>query len=188
MSIIIWKYLKDNFFNITFHIIMIPYLINIIFYIHDADNTILVKIFTFIINVVMIIILCFLCYSKRSEFKFTISIKDLIKLNRDKKYQYQKLIKEKKFKYIKYIKYIDEDIQLKIFNGFGNMDGWGYNQYDNQYEYLDYWPKIYLQDIINPSFNLIYEIVLRKPELFYCINKKCDNYKEYKELYKFMII
>jgi hypothetical protein len=157
---------------------IIIYLIT--FIISKNNNVLLIKIFTYVIDISIMITLLILCYYKKSEIKITIFIKDLIKLNRNKDYQYQKLIKEKNYNYVRYIKYIDEDIQLKIFNELNKikLDSF-YNQFS-----LD----IYLLNLINPCYEIIYKAIEKNPRYFNYINNKCDNYNKYKELYKFMTI
>jgi hypothetical protein len=157
---------------------IIIYLIT--FIISKNNNVLLIKIFTYVIDISIMITLLILCYYKKSEIKITIFIKDLIKLNRNKDYQYQKLIKEKNYNYVRYIKYIDEDIQLKIFNELNKikLDSF-YNQFS-----LD----IYLLNLINPCYEIIYKAIEKNPRFFKYINKNCNNYNKYKELYKFMTI
>jgi hypothetical protein len=135
---------------------IIIYLIT--FIISKNNNVLLIKIFTYVIDISIMITLLILCYYKKSEIKITIFIKDLIKLNRNKDYQYQKLIKEKNYNYVRYIKYIDEDIQLKIFNELNKikLDSF-YNQFS-----LD----IYLLNLINPCYEIIYKAIEKKSQIF----------------------
>lgn len=179
MSIIIKRYLQDNWENIIYQVFCIIYIFLTI-KIWNTDNTISIKIISCCVILGVIAILLILCYYNESEFKITISIKNIIKLNINKEYQYQKLIKERKYKYTRYIKYIDKDIQLEIFNELNKikLDSF-YNQFS-----LD----IYLLNLINPCYEIIYKAIEKNPRYFNYINNKCDNYNKYKELYKFMTI
>jgi hypothetical protein len=177
MSIIIKRYLQDNWENIIYQVFCIIYIFLTI-KIWNTDNTISIKIISCCVILGVIAILLILCYYNESGFKITISIKDLIKLNINKKYQYQKLIKERKYKYTRYIKYIDKDIQLEIFNEISI----------NKLKLDSYYNFNYLKDLINPCYEIIQKIVQKNPNYFNYINKKCNNYNEYKELYKFMTI
>lgn len=177
MSIIIKRYLQDNWENIIYQVFCIIYIFLTI-KIWNTDNTISIKIISCCVILGVITVLLILCYYNKSEFKITISIKNIIKLNINKEYQYQKLIKERKYKYTRYIKYIDKDIQLEIFNEISI----------NKLKLDSYYNLNYLKDLINPCYEIIQKIVQKNPNYFNYINKKCNNYNEYKELYKFMTI
>jgi hypothetical protein len=77
MLIIIKRYIQDNWENIFFRIMIIIYLIT--FIISKNNNVLLIKIFTYVIDISIMITLLILCYYKKSEIKITIFIKDLIK-------------------------------------------------------------------------------------------------------------
>jgi hypothetical protein len=182
MYLIFWRYIKDNFANLIFKSFIVIYII-LINLILKSDNTITIKTLAIMISIGVIILMLFLCYHNRSNYKITISIKDLIKLNKinkNKDYQYQKLIKEEKYKYARYIKYIDKDIQLEIFDNLNKII------LDSYYDI--YTINNYLQDLINPCYEIVYEVVKNDPDRFVYINKKCKNYNEYEELHEFMTI
>ena len=109
-----------------------------------------------------------------------ISIIELIRLNFSKKYRYKILIKDNQYfdnnKLIKYINYIEPVLQLEIFNDIIKLN----SGYHLRIEFF--------KDLNNPCYELIELILKLYIDDFEYINKRCKNYKEYEELYKFMTI